>query len=488
MIIEKVYVRKFSTSFVKMSNIDHDTVLIVDAGSQYCKLIDRVVRELNIRSEVVGLNITARDIIAKKYRAIIISGGPMSVADDEDFESVTFDESILDIGLPILGICFGMQLITKIHGGKVLKTSSIENSQISIQISDTCALYKDMDPEQTVLLTHSDSCVEVPNFFKINAKTSSGKIASISNDQAKIYGVQFHPEVDLTINGKHIFKNFLFDIAGCKATFTQENKLDLCAHVCSNIPKDKNIIVLVSGGVDSTVCAALVKKLCENKTIFMMIDNGLLRENECASVKQAFKLLNIDIMVVEAGEIFMNASTFVDMDNFKNISRTRSSGSCNPNNKNSDCVDTFDQRKRLKIEIGTLRIQILPENKRMIIGDTFMNVVYEAMRNLGLSLEDSVLVQGTLRPDVIESGSPFVSKNAHVIKTHHNDSGAVRCLRKQGRIVEPLVDFHKDEVRAFAKILDIPEFFMHRRPFPGPGLAVRILCLEKVRRLLFILY
>ncbi|KII68132.1 GMP synthase [glutamine-hydrolyzing] [Thelohanellus kitauei] len=426
-----------------------DTVLIIDAGSQYCKLIDRTIRNLCVRTVIADFNVSHKEIIDYKYKAIVISGGPASVVDDA--KPLCFDRTIFDLGIPILGICYGMQLIVKLFGGKVKKSPFIESSIMTLTINTPSLLYQNIPPEITVLMTHADNCVEVPEFFTINAITSNQVAASISNDETRLYGLQFHPEVDLTTCGQQIFKNFLFDIAKIQPKFTPELKLSLLESKFRKVNSQLSIVVLVSGGVDSTVCALLVNKWMENPKHFIMIDTGLLRENEGYKVKQAFSELGIDVTVVEAGPSFLNAHTFVQ--------RGQSDGH--------------------KIETGHLRITHLPEHKRQIIGNTFIATIRTVMDKLGLDLENTLLVQGTLRPDMIESGSSFVSLAANTIKTHHNDSFEARELRRQGKLFEPLMDFHKDDVRMLAKVLRLPPKILQRRPFPGPGLAIRIICQEK---------
>ncbi|KAF0988399.1 hypothetical protein HZS_6703 [Henneguya salminicola] len=378
-----------------------ECVLIIDAGSQYCKLIDRIVRKLCVETVLSPLGIDHTEIFKKKYSAIIISGGPGSASFETD--QTVIDEQIFELGIPILGICLGMQLMVRKYGGKVEKLNRREDAQTKITIDETCDLYiRGLEKDQTVLLTHGDSCTVIPAGFKTNAFSSLNVAVSVSNDEKKLYGVQFHPEVNLTVNGEKI--------------------------------------TLVSGGVDSTVCAALIERaLPSHKKLYFLVDNGFLREKETATVRNYLLEVGIDVTVIDAKHQFYNATTFLP----------------------SHCV-----QENMCEETGPLRFMFNPECKRHIIGDTFMSSRVNIV----------AIIIGTLRPDLIESASPTVSHSADVIKTHHNDTGFVRKLRLQGKILEPLQNFHKDEVRKLGATLLLPQHILNRFPFPGPGIAIRIIC------------
>ena len=267
----------------------------------------------------------------------------------------------------------------------------------------------------------------------------------MANPSKKIYALQFHPEVDLTINGKKIFKNFLYDIVGLKGTYTVDNRQQQAIEYIKKTVGNKKVIVLVSGGVDSTVCAVLLTQAINPKDIYAIhVDSGFMRQNESDQVEKTLKQAGINVKVINAQDTFYNA--------------------------------TFKKDDRL---VGPLNQVTNPEDKRLIIGNTFMRIADQAVKDLNLDFNDIVLAQGTLRPDLIESASETVSQNAAVIKTHHNDTSEVRKLRQQGKVVEPLRDYHKDEVRALGTKLGISDSLVWRQPFPGPGLAIRIICADK---------
>uniref|UniRef100_A0AAF5PX76 GMP synthase (glutamine-hydrolyzing) n=1 Tax=Wuchereria bancrofti TaxID=6293 RepID=A0AAF5PX76_WUCBA len=427
----------------KLENAYKGGVAILDFGAQFGKVIDRRVREQNVFSEILPFNTKAADMVEKGcYKAIILSGGPNSV---NSFNAPEFDPSILTCGIPVLGICYGFQLINKAFGGCVSKKSVREDGQLEIEVDTTCPLFKGLATRQKVLLTHGDSVTErtVANDFKVVGR-SGNFIAAIADERRKLYGVQFHPEVDLSVCGKKILHNFLFGIAGVVDGFTIDNREQKCIQEIRSVVVDKKVLVMVSGGVDSTVCAALLHKaLGSDRVIAIHIDNGFMRSNESDQVVELLNELNLKVRKYNAFYAFMNG------------------------------------RIQIGNELSTpLMRTIQPELKRKIIGDTFMRVKDKIMDELKLD-KDIFLAQGTLRPDLIESASHLASSHADVIKTHHNDSALVRELRDLGKVLEPLKDFHKDEVRELGISLGLPEHIVHRHPFPGPGLAIRIVCAER---------
>lgn len=424
-------------------NATKERVAVLDFGAQFGKVIDRRIREKNVMSEMLPLSVKAADLVKKGcYKAIVVSGGPNSVY---AANAPQFDPDIFTCGLPVLGICYGFQLMNKTFGGNVTKEQVREDGQTEVEVDTSCRLFSGLTAKQKVLLTHGDSVIDrtVAPGFSVVAK-SGNFVAGIADETRKLYGVQFHPEVDLTMSGKEMFHNFLFDVAGCSGDYTMCNREQMCIEEIRSVVGDKKVLVMVSGGVDSTVCAALLcKALGKDKVTAIHIDNGFMRYKESDRVIEALNKLNLNVKRCNAYHAFINGR--VEINNVKSLPLMRVTQ---------------------------------PEIKRKIIGDTFMRVKDSVMDELKLD-KDIFLAQGTLRPDLIESASSIASGHADTIKTHHNDTALVRELRDLGKVVEPLKDFHKDEVRELGESLGLPKSIVQRHPFPGPGLAIRIICAEQ---------
>ncbi|GMS84941.1 hypothetical protein PENTCL1PPCAC_7116, partial [Pristionchus entomophagus] len=429
----------------QMTGDETERIAILDFGAQYGKIIDRRVREHRVLSDMFPLQTTAEEILSKgNVKGIIISGGPNSVWKEG---APNVDESIFSCGLPVLGICYGFQLLNKHFGGTVTRESLRADGQSDVEIDPSCPLFLSLSTTEKLLLTHGDSVSDatVAPGFKVVAR-SRAHVAGISNDERRLYGVQFHPEVDLSVNGAQIFDNFLYKVCGCRGDYSMESREEACiAEIRSIVGPEQKVLVMVSGGVDSTVCAALLHRaLGADRVTAVHIDNGFMRWHESDAVVESLNAIDLKVHHFKCSEQFYKGK--VDGRNGEG--------------------QTLDQTTE-------------PETKRQIIGNTFIHVKDDVMEELKLDAEQYFLAQGTLRPDLIESASSLASGHADTIKTHHNDTALVRELRDRGRVVEPLRDFHKDEVRQLGRDLGLPEEIVERQPFPGPGLAIRILAAEK---------
>jgi len=397
-----------------------DVILVLDFGSQYTQLIARRIRENKVFSRIVPYNISVEEIEKINPKGLIFSGGPLSVYDKNAPEP---RKELFKMNIPILGICYGMQVITHLLGGKVDVSKDREFGRAELFIDSNKDLFANLSANLTCWMSHSDEIKKLPAGFVKIAHTLNADIAAFANYSKKIYGVQFHPEVVHTQRGTQILTNFLFSICGCLPRWTMDKFIEAAVNQIKESVGNKKVVLGLSGGVDSSVTAMIVHKAIGNRLFNIFVDNGLLRKNEVLSVQKTFK------------------------DNFKmNLTTV---------NAESNFL------KRLK---GVTD----PEEKRKIIGDEFVKVFSEKSKKIK---DASFLAQGTLYPDVIESVSPTGGPSAK-IKSHHNVGGLPKNLKFE--LVEPLRELFKDEVRTIGKILGLPEAILKRQPFPGPGLAVRI--------------
>jgi GMP synthase (glutamine-hydrolysing) len=399
-----------------------DLVLVVDFGAQYAQLIARRVRQANVYSEIVPSSMPVAEMIAKKPKAIILSGGPSSVYEPG---APTLDPTIFDHKIPTFGICYGFQAMAAALGGVVSQTGKSEFGRTTATQSVESKLFAGLDNEFRVWMSHGDSVTEVPTGFTSTARTEDTPIVAYENADATLAGVQWHPEVLHSEHGQEILRRWLVDIVGCNPTWTSENIVATEVAKIRALVGDKRVICGLSGGVDSAVAAAIVQKAIGSQLTCVFVDHGLLREGEAVQVEQDYvAATGVDLMVVDVREKFLNA-----------------------------LADVTD-----------------PETKRKIIGTEFIRTFEEAARTISASGTVDFLVQGTLYPDVVESGGGTGTAN---IKSHHNVGGLPDDL--QFTLIEPLRTLFKDEVREVGLELGLPGEIVWRQPFPGPGLAIRII-------------
>jgi GMP synthase (glutamine-hydrolysing) len=402
---------------------DFDTVLVVDFGAQYAQLIARRIREAHVHSEIVPSTINAAEVRERAPSAIVLSGGPASVYAEG---APSMDPAILDLGIPTLGICYGQQLMALTLGGEVSHSDVGEYGKTDLEVSDAGTVLAGAPAEQTVWMSHRDAVTTPPPGFAVTARTSSSPCAVIEDRHRRLFGVQYHPEVAHTPHGQDLLRRFLYDGAGCRPTWTPLNVIEELVERIRTQVGDRPVLCGLSGGVDSSVAAALVHKAVGDQLTCVFVDHGLMRHDEGRQVEETFRgHFHVDLVHVKAQDRFLEHLAGV--------------------------TD--------------------PEQKRKVIGEQFIRVFEEAARDIYAdSPGTKFLVQGTLYPDVIESGG---SDSASTIKSHHNVGGLPEDMDFE--LVEPLRDLFKDEVRLIGEELGLPEAMVWRQPFPGPGLAVRII-------------
>ena len=400
---------------------EHDLVLVVDFGAQYAQLIARRVREAHVYSEIVPRSMPVADMLARRPQGIILSGGPASVHVD-GAPSIDVD-GLVDAGVPLLGICYGAQLVAQQLGGVVRETGGGEYGRTPLtRVADAASvLLAGASDEQPVWMSHGDAIVSTPAGFVVTASSPGAPVAAFEDRDRAVYGVQFHPEVAHTERGQDVLKAFLYDVCGCRPTWTNSSIIEQAVDEIRAQVGAERVICGLSGGVDSAVAAALVHKAVGDQLTCVFVDTGLLRLGEAEQVEETFRRqFQVDLVHVKATDRFIDA----------------------------------------------LRDVTDPEQKRKLIGETFIRVFEEVAADLA---DAPFLVQGTLYPDIVESGG---NDNA-TIKSHHNVGGLPDDMRFE--LVEPLRSLFKDEVRAIGEELGLPDDIVWRQPFPGPGLAVRII-------------
>lgn len=396
-----------------------DKVIVLDFGSQYTQLIARKIRELGVFSAILSYNSSLFRLKREKPAALILSGGPQSVYQ----EGVpVLSKEIFKMGIPVLGICYGLQLMAHLLGGKVVHSQKREYGPASLEVTDRGGLLSGIKDRSQVWMSHGDRVEKIPPGFIVSAKTENTNAAVIESHKERLYGVQFHPEVIHTRYGKKVLSNFLFRISGLEAEWSVESFIGKKVDEIRCLVGKKKVICGLSGGVDSLVTALLVQKAVKDNLFCIFVDNGLLRKGQYHELMKKFRSqLSLNVIGINASDLFLERLARV----------------------------------------------ISPERKRKIIGELFIRIFEEQAARIG---EINFLAQGTIYPDVIES-TP-VKGPSSTIKSHHNVGGLPRRLRFQ--LVEPLKELFKDEVRALGRELGVDEDFVSQHPFPGPGLAVRI--------------
>lgn len=398
--------------------MNKELILVIDFGGQYNQLIARRVRECGVYCEIVPYSYSIDKIMDKNPKGIIFTGGPNSVYEKE---APRIDSKIFEMGVPILGICYGHQLMTYTLGGEVKSADTREYGKTNIVLNTDCSLFKDIESNNSCWMSHTDYVSKVADGFSVTASTSDCHVAAMENKEKKFYGVQFHPEVEHTPFGQKMIKNFLYEVCKVKGDWSMSSFVEDKIKSIRELVKDKKVICALSGGVDSSVAAVMVHKAIGKQLTCIFVDHGLLRKGEGDQVEKIFKeQFDMNLIRVNAKDRFLSK--------LKGVSE--------------------------------------PEKKRKIIGEEFIRVFEEEAEKLG---QIDFLVQGTIYPDVVESGTG----TSATIKSHHNVGGLPEDMNL--KLIEPLRELFKDEVRRVGEELGIPHNLVWRQPFPGPGLAIRVL-------------
>ena len=395
----------------------NQTVIVLDFGGQYKELIARRVRECGVYSVIKPGDTPLKKLLELNPIGIITTGGPLSVYGEE---SPKCEPELFKSGIPVLGICYGFQLMSYMLGGEVSSCDVSEYGPTKAKLKTSSVLFEGMKATQNVLMSHTDFVSKIPKGFRVIAKTDNCPCGAIENPEMKLYGVQFHPEVEHTENGTRLIHNFLYNICGAVGDYTMDDYIERqVAEIRERVGNDR-VILGLSGGVDSSVAAALISRAIGSQLTCIFVDHGMMRKNEADEVAAAFKDMPLDLRMVDASELYLS-------------------------------------------KLKGIRV---PERKRKIIGKLFIDVFTEEAKKInGVKF----LAQGTIYPDVIESGN----KKAATIKSHHNVGGLPKKLGFE--LLEPLRGLFKDEVRAVGRKLGLPDYLVDRQPFPGPGLAVRVI-------------
>ncbi len=396
----------------------HELIIVLDFGGQYNQLIARRVRECNVYCEVKSYKTSIEEIKAMNPKGIIFTGGPNSVYLED---SPTISKEIFELGVPVLGICYGCQLMAHLTGGKVSSATVSEYGKTATVFDTDSVLFKGLPAEGNTWMSHTDYISELPEGFKSTAHTADCPVAAMENKERGLYGIQYHPEVMHTENGSEMLRNFLYEACGCKGDWSMSNYAQTAINQVREKVGNGKVLLALSGGVDSSVLAALLSKAVGNQLTCIFVDHGLMRKNEGDEVEAAFADWDVNFVRVNAGERFL----------------------------------------------GKLAGVTDPETKRKIIGEEFIRVFEDEAKKIG---KVDFLAQGTIYPDVIESGAG----DAAVIKSHHNVGGLPDYVDFKD-IIEPLRLLFKDEVRQLGIELGLADYLVWRQPFPGPGLAIRII-------------